>query len=382
MNLPLYIAWRYLFARKRAGVVNLISAVSAAGLAVGTTALVLILSVYNGFNRIIDDNLGQFDPDIRVCRADGDYFRESDLELSLADSSLVLNAGASLEFDAFLSYGERQSAAHILGSSDSVLLKKGELDLAAVGASLAARTGISPRFLAPIRLYSPDRSSRISITGPESSLLSAEVYPDRIINVNSEINESLVMIPIGTARALFGIDGMCSSLDIRLLDSSDETVRKFIEGTDAGEEFVLKDRYAQHKDLYRMMSLEKAAVYGVLLLVALIVALNIFSCLSMLRIEKEYDMGSLRSLGADEKSIRRIFACEGCLISAAGIIPGLVLGIALTLLQQHFGIIRLPGNMLSEAYPVVLKARDVILSTAGVSAISLIVSLAASRLTR
>lgn len=378
MNVPLRIAWRYLFAKKSHNVINVMSFVSAFGMAVGTAALILILSVYNGFNRIIDTSLGDFDPDVAICREDGDFFSEEDLHPVFADSTAVAAIGHRLQFDGFLTYGEAQSAAHVCGTDSDFSLVNGDIRFAAIGATLAEKMKISPRFLSPITVYCPDRTAKFSVVNPEASIRRADVYPGRLFSVNADIDAGTIVIPLETARELFGIEGICSSLDIRLNDGSAGSVKRFISSVSIPEGFVALDRKGQHKELYRMMELEKAAVFAILLLVVLIVALNIFSSLSMLRIEKEYDMGTLRAMGAQESDIRKVFVYEGWLISLAGMLTGLVIGIALVLLQQHFGFVKLPGNLLVDAYPVCLSAWDVILSSAGVALIGLLISLLAS----
>lgn len=375
MNLPLFIAFRYLFARKTHNVINVMSSVSAAGIAVGTAALIIILSVYNGFNRIIEDNLGDFDPDVAICRSDGGFFGAGELTPVFSDSAAIACMGHRLEFEGFMTYGTGQSAVLITGSESDPTLVRGDLMLAAVGAGLAARLGVNPGFTDSVTLYSPDRTGRISLADPESSLRRIKVFPEKLFSVNADIDANSIIIPLNAAQELFGIDGICTSLDIRLCDGSADAVSSFIASTSVPEGFVLLDRRGQHRELYRMMALEKAAVYAILLLVVLIVALNIFSSLSLLRIEKEGDVGTLRAMGAQETDIRRIFLFEGWLISVAGTLAGVVAGVLLTLLQQHSGLVKLPGNMLVDAYPVVLSARDVLISAAGSGAIGMAVSL-------
>lgn len=382
MNLPLFIAGRYLFARKSHNVINVISAVSAIGMALGTAALVLILSVYNGFNSIIDRNLSDFDPDVRIADASGGFNLPSDADIApLLEDPDVESYSHSLEFNAFLTYGEGQGAAHIVGTDGDISLHRGDVKLAAVGAGLARKLGINPRFLDPLVIYSPDREKKISLADPMVAMHVAEVYPDRLFSVNAEIDEGTVLIPLETAQELFGIEGVTSSLDIRLSDNSDKAVRNYIKRhqDSLGPGFVMKDKYGQHPELYRMMRLEKAAVFLILLFVVLIVALNIFGSLSMLIVEKQNDISTLSALGADGRTIRRIFIYEGWLVSLLGMAVGLVVGVALALLQQRFGLVKMPGNYLVDAYPVVLKLRDVLLSAAGVAVVGLLISLASSR---
>lgn len=376
MNLPLYIAWRYLFARKSHNVINVLSAISVVGMAVGMAALILILSVYNGFNRIVDENLSDFDSDVKVCMADGGYEVPDSLAVLFSNDPDVCKVSRTLEFEAFLTYGESQGGARVLGTDGDLSLRRGDLKIASVGVGLARTMGINTSFLDPLKIYSPDRNKPFSPMNPTASLREVSVFPEHLINVNAEVDESLVMVPLETARELFGIDGACSSVDVHLKDNSDRAIKRFIERYTAlaAEGFVFKDKYGQHPELFKMMKMEKMAVFLILMFVVLIAALNIFSSLSMLIIEKRGDISTFESLGADESVIRRVFVYEGWLISLIGMAIGLVIGVSAALVQQHFGIVRMPGNFLVDAYPVVLKFWDVLASLAGVGIIGFLVS--------
>lgn len=383
MNPSLFIVWRYLFSKKSHNVINVISLISAVGMAIGTAALVLIMSVYNGFNGIVEDNLSAYDPDVRICGSgDGvDYFLSDSLFPSILEDPEVVGVNHILEFEAFLTYGEKQAAAHVIGTDGDMSLRRGDVRLAAVGAGLAADLGVNVHFLDPLIIYSPDREKKLSLLNPMESMRSVEVYPERVLSISSDVDGGTVLIPMETARELFGKADACSAIDLTLSDSSDRAVRKFIKrhSDRLGPDFSMKDKYGQHPGVYRMMRLEKAAVFLILLFVVLIVSLNIFGSLSMLIVEKHNDIGTLRSIGADDRMIRRVFVYEGWLVSLLGMTVGLIAGIVLALLQQRFGLITLPGNYLIEAYPVALKLRDVFLSVAGVSLIGLVISVAASR---
>lgn len=376
MNLPLYIAWRYLFARKSHNVINVLSAISAVGMAVGTAALVLILSVYNGFNGIVEQTLSDFDPDVKVCTAEGGYDVPDSLVALFSGDPDVCTVSRSLEFEAFLKYGENQGAARLVGTDGDMSLRRGELKIASVGAGLARTMGINPAFLDPLEIYSPERYRPFSPANPLASLRKVEVFPEHLLNVNAEIDESTVMVPLETAQELFGKQGACSSVDVRLNDNSDKAVKGFIRryGQLSESGLVLKDKYGQHPELYRMMRTEKTAVFLILIFVVLIVALNIFSSLSMLIIEKKGDIGTLVSLGADEGLVRRVFVYEGWLISLLGMLAGLIAGVAAVLIQQNYGIIKMPGNYLVDAYPVALKSGDIAVSLVVVGVIGLLVA--------
>lgn len=382
MNVPLFIAARYLFGRKSHNVINVISAISAAGMAIGTAALILILSVYNGFDAVIEKNVGDISPDLLLVSGDGAaHFRpDSALVERLAADSRVRSVRRTLEENVFLSYGDQQGLARAKGVEEGYgedgaaehvyegefRLRKGELPNAVIGATIARKMGIHPRFTEPLTMYYPDREGRISPTNPAASARSEKVFPAGLMSISSDTDAELVIVPLELMRSLMGSRGdEVSGMEIMLADNSRRAVKRF--KRDYSAECTLLDRYEQQPTLFKMMKYEKAAVFLILLFVVIIVALNIFGSLSMLIIEKQEDIGTLHALGADDRMVKRIFMTEGWLVSLAGLAVGLVIGITLALLQQHLGIVKMPGNFLMESYPVVLKAGDVLLTAAGVA---------------
>lgn len=370
MKLELKIAGRYLFARKSHNVINVISGISAAGMAIGTAALVIILSVYNGFNKIIDDNLSDFDPDLRIVAADRGVFSADTLPAAI---SLIpgITLQEVLEFDAFVSYEGRQSVVRIKGSDGSGLYS-GELPQAFVGAGIAAKLGMNPAFTSPAVLYYADRNRKISMLHPESALRSEKVFPAHIFSVNPEIDDRMIIVPIDVARRLYDSDGV-SSVEICAEPDSGTSLETCKSLVPAG--FEALDRHRQHPEMYRMMKLEKFAVFSILVLVVLLVALNIYGSLSMLIMEKRQDIVSLRAMGATDSMVRRIFVLEGWSISALGMAVGLTFGVVVVLLQARFGIVAMPGNFLVTSYPVALQVTDVILCAAAVLATGLVIAL-------
>ena len=382
MNLPFFISRRYLSARKSLGVIHLISAISAAGMAVGTAALILILSVYNGFDGIIKDNLSDLDPDILIRPAEGKSFiPEGKAFDAMYDDPEIASISSVVSENVFLSYASHQELAFAKGvdaayEEESRMdrhmvegefsLHRGELPLASVGAGLAYRMGMHPRFLNRMTIWFPDRESNISLSNPAASLQQVEVRPGSIFAVNNDIDGKLVFLPIETMRKLLRYDREVSSLELRFSPGADaaKVLRRTAEALGPG--FEALDRYHQNPVLYKMMRYEKAAIFLILLFVVIIIAFNIFGALSMLLIEKREDIGTLRALGADERTISRIFVLEGWLISLIGLAAGLVLGLSLALLQQHFGFVKMPGNFLVSAYPVIVRAPDILLTAAGV----------------
>lgn len=391
MNVRLFIARRYLFARKSHNVINVISAISAIGMAIGTAALVLILSVYNGFDDLIRRNIGDLAPDLLMASPTGSakFTPDSLLIDALAADQRVESVRYTLEDNVFLTYGDRQSIARAKGVEDGFeeseklkshitegvsAIRKGDTPAAIVGAGLARGLGLHPRFLDQLVLYYPDKNGRISPSNPAASAVSRSVIPAGIISVSTDTDASLVIVPLYIMQALTGAeDGLVSGVEINLKDNSPRSVRRF--KRDYAGQCTLLERHEQQRDLFKMMKYEKAAIFLILIFVVLIVALNIYGSLSMLIIEKEDDIATLHALGASDRLVRQIFVLEGWLISLCGLIVGLVAGTALALAQQRFGLVKMPGNYLVEAYPVVVKFGDILLTAAAVALIGLIVAL-------
>ena len=247
-----------------------------------------------------------------------------------------------------------------------------------VGAGLAYEMGINPRFLSGIEIYFPSRTRKISMSNPLASVEYIKVWPSGLFSVNSEIDNKLMILPIDKMRELLEYDSEVSAIELRVMEGTSEKefrqLRKELQ-TRLGDSFKVKDRFEQNESLYKMMKYEKAAIYMILIFIIIIIAFNIFGSLTMLIIEKKTDIQTLRSLGAQEQLIRRIFVLEGWLISLAGLAAGLVTGIGFALLQQHFGLIKMPGHGIVQAYPIILSWIDIMLTSAGVAAIGYIIAM-------
>ncbi len=399
MNLPLYFARRYLFARKSHNVINIISAISAIGMAFGTAALIIILSVYNGFDALVSDSLSDLDPDYLLTSRSGRVFTPSDsLMADLRADEKVLSVEKVLKDRVFATYDGRQSVAVAKGVepgseqtsqlrghvvAGQYALGKGELAQCAVGVGIARTLGVNPSFLASLTLYYPDRDRNISAANPLASVESVSMRPSCTFSVSQDVDNSLIILPIGTLRELLGYSGdEVSGVEIRLMDElSHREIRSFEKqvSASAGEEFELLDRYRQNESIFRMMKYEKAAIFLILIFIIIIIAFNIFGCLTMLIIEKEGDIATLRSMGATDSTIHRIFTVEGWLISLLGLAAGLLIGIAFALIQQRFGIIRMPGGFMTNAYPVILQLSDILITALGVTIVGYIIAWIPSR---
>lgn len=390
MRPDFYIARRYLVARKSLGVIHAISWISAIGMAVGTAALVLILSVYNGFDRVIEESISDLSPDVLVTPVHGKYFvPEGPAFDALMDDPRIAQICSVVEEEVFVSYGGRQELARAKGVDavyeeetllrdhvveGSFSLHDGSLPQAALGATLARKLGVHPRFVEPLVLYYPRRGARIPLAGPAAALGSVKVSPSALLSVNATTDEELLIVPLEQMRSLLGLGDEVSGLELRLMGAVNRRILRELQEL-LGDDYLVQDRYRQQSDIYKMMRYEKLAIFLILLFVMLIIASNIFGSLSMLAIAKQEDMHTLRALGADGRLRRRIFIWEGCLVSLVGLVAGLVVGVVLALLQQHFGLVKMPGGFFLQSYPVVLQAADLLWIILGVGVIGLLITL-------
>jgi len=394
MNLPLFIAGRYLFARKSHNVINIISAISVIGMAVGTAALIIFLSVYNGFDGIIRKSLSDLDPDYLISPSKGKTFIPEGEAFDWAyDCPYVLTMSSILQENVFVSYDGRQGVAKAKGV-DAVFedesgvrdyvrqgefrLHNGSMPMCAVGSGFAYKMNISPNFLAPLEIWFPDREESISLTNPMASIRSLSARPSCVFSINSDVDASLIILPLESMRSLLGYENEVSGVEIRLTPDCTRRQKKEVFNTlqtMLGDDFKVLDRISQNESLYKMMKYEKASLFLILVFIIIIIGFNIFGSLSMLIIEKQEDIETFRSLGADDPLIRRFFVLEGWMISLLGLAIGLVLGIALTLIQQKFGVIPMPGNYLVSSYPVQLKWSDVLVTSLSVAVIGYLIAL-------
>lgn len=366
-----------------------------AGMAIGTAALIIILSVYNGFDDLVKGMMKGIEPDLMITPATGKVFvPQGEVYDWIYEQDQVWNMCTVLQEQVFLNYGSRQGVALAKGvdeiyQQESPLIDhvrdgafsfhKGDVPLAVVGAGLAYKMDINPRFMTGIEMYFPSRTRRISLSNPAASTERVKVWPSGTFSVNADIDASTLLVPIECMRELLEYkDGEVSSVEIRLVEGTSSSDLKAIQEQIArklGPDFVVRDRYQQNEALYKMMRYEKAAIYLILIFVVIIIAFNIFGSLSMLIIEKKDDIETLRSMGATSSLIRKIFVLEGWLISLVGLLAGLVVGLLFAWAQQRFGLISMPGNFVVSAYPSRLVLSDVLITVGGVALIGYIVAL-------
>ena len=394
MHLPLFIARRYLFAKKSHNVINIISAISAVGMAIGTAALIIILSIYNGFDELVKSTLSNVEPDILITPAkgkvfipEGEAFDRIKANPMIGEYDLILQENVFVDYDGHQGIAKAKGvdsafeaesplAEHITNGEFS--LHKGQLPQMVVGAGLAYKMGMNPAFLASAELYFPIRDRNFSLANPAASIETVRMRPSGIFSVNQQIDDDLMIVPIEEMRKLLGYEKEVSGVEIRLAEGSTaKDIRSAIKHIqkELGPEFKVLDRFRQNPSLYKMMRYEKAAIFLILIFVIIIIALNIFGSITMLIIEKKDDIETYRSLGATDQMLRRTFTLEGWLISLLGLAAGLVIGIGFSLAQQHFGFIKMPGSFLVNAYPVILQWQDVLATIIGVALIGYIIAL-------
>ena len=394
MHLPFYIARRYLVAKKSHNVINIISAISAAGMAIGTAALVIIMSIYNGFDSLIKTMMSKVEADLVIVPAHGKTFvPEGEVYDWIYEQEEVKNMCCVLQEQVFISYDGKQSLCQAKGVDwvfeDETPLKdyirngefklhKGDIPMASIGSGLAWEMGINPRFLSPIELYFPSRTRKISLSNPAASIESIKVWPSSIFSISQDVDSDLLILPIEKMRELLEYDDEVSAVEIRVVESAgDDRIKSLQKEISAriGSDFRVKNRFQQNESLYKMMKYEKAAIYMILIFIIIIIAFNIIGSLSMLIIEKKEDIGTLRSMGATEATIRKIFSLEGWMISLSGLAIGLIFGIGFSLAQQHWGFIKMPGSFIVQAYPIILSWSDILLTIVGVAVIGYITAL-------
>jgi lipoprotein-releasing system permease protein len=378
VKLSLYIAKRYLFAKKSRNAINIISAVSVAGVAVGTMALIIILSVFNGLETMVSAIFNTFDPDIKITASEGKTFIPDTARLKLLSNVDGLSCySLSIEENALLKYGDRQFIATIKGVDDNYAMVtnidssmwEGDFILrndkgrtfAIPGLGVAQYLGIRINFITPLNIIVPRNTGSISINA-ENSLKNRYIFPSGIFEVEKEYDSKYVYIPIEIARELTETENGVTSVEIRFTEQADPRIVQNTVTKIFGKGFLVQNRYEQQELFYKVMRSERLAIFFILTLILIIASFNIIGSLTMLIIEKERDIEILKSLGADNNLIRKIFIFEGWLISIIGAIAGIILGFVICWLQQTYGLVKLQSNsLIMDAYPVVMKIKDFII---------------------
>ena len=402
---PLFVARRYLFARKRHLTTGIISVISVCGVALATAALVVTLSVFNGFRDMVASFFTALDPELKVTPTEGKTIAADDpllAELKALDFIQVYTE--TLQDQALIVGNERQWVVNIKGVSDSyaqqadldaILYGDGDfclhadvLEYGVMGIRLASALGLGTNYEGGLPIYAPRRGERVNMGNPMQSFNSDELYsPGVVFNTNqAQYDATYILTSLAFARRLFDQQGRLSAVELKLkpgtnLRSAKATIRQLL-----GERYLVQDRYEQQADTFRIMQIEKFIAYLFLSFILLVASFNIISSLSMLMIEKQENVATLRALGANDSQIRQIFLFEGWLISGIGALLGIVGGLALCWAQIRFGFVKLgasEGSFVVDAYPVSIQGTDVLLTFLTVLLVGLIaVWLPVRRMTR
>lgn len=386
-NLSLKIAFRYLFSKKSHSAINMISMVSVCGVAVITMALVCTLSVYNGFQEVIGNLYSAIDPQIKIEPLRGKTLDTDAEEFGMIASwPEVEEFSPVVEDNALAVYRGKQTPVLLKGVPENYdkltnigeLLLNGEFilhdtitDYAVMGAGVAMQIEAGAQYSQPLEIYVPKRDSRVNMANPSSSFNQARVFVSSVFAVNEpEYDNQLVLVPLRLAREIFNYSTQATAIEIKLKPDVDEKklIARMQEVLGAG--YLVKDRMMQQETAFRFMQIEKWITFLIMVFILMVATFNVIGSLSMLIIDKEADIRTLRNLGADKKLISRIFLTEGWLISILGAGTGILLGVVLCLLQQAYGWLRLgqtTGVLVVDAYPVRLEWADTLIIAAVVS---------------
>lgn len=395
MSLVRFIAFRYLFAKKRTNFINIVTGISFGGVLVGAAALIVVLSVYNGLEELTQGMYSKFNPDIRVRPLTSKLFSRAEMQRQLEQFPQINGISYSIEENALFRYGDRELVGVIKGVDSAFVeltqvnetMVRGEyvlrdgfgLPYAMLGVGIGYQLQISLNdYRRGIEVYMPARGKKIDLLRPEASFVKRSLQPAGIFDVQPEINQQYVLVPLVFVSDLLGVDE----------DQVGEVAMQLKQGIQAanfakslqtalGSDFEVKDRYRQQEAVFKIFQTEKWWTYFFLLLIVLVAALNLVGALSMLVIEKQRDIAILGSLGASKSMLFGIFMAVGSLITFIGASLGIGLGALLCWLQQQYEFIRFAGEgaFVVSAYPVSLRFSDAVIVFAGVLAIGALCTL-------
>lgn len=364
--------------------------ISVCGITVATMALVCALSVFNGFTDVVANTFSAFDPELQITPAKGKVFDPTSKKIEEIKALPEIEfTSESLEDNALIKFADRQEPIILKGVSANFInlanvnnliidgkfsLREGDIENGVIGAGMAMFLGVRAGFLDPVELYAPKRNERINLANPATAFTQSEVFVSGVFALNQQkYDDQMFIVSIDLARELFHYDKEISSLDIKVKDGYNvDKVHDKIKSILGKDELLVKNRFEQQADLYRMVNVEKWVTFLILCIILIIAVFNVIGSLTMLIIEKDEDVRILKSLGANNTLITRIFLFEGWLITFVGAVVGVTLGLTLCLLQQYFGLLKLgntPGAFVIDAYPVSVQALDIVLIFVTVSII-------------
>jgi len=391
MNFPFFISKRYFVSKKSQSAINIISWISLGGVAVGTMALVVVLSVFNGFDDVIQSLFNSFDPDIKITLKEGKVFDlNADNIANIEHLQEVDKVTYVLEESALLQYGDKQYIAQMKGVSTNYpdsnpikskvshgefLLSKNNVPFALIGAGVAYYLGVDPNFVKPLNIYIPRRDA--DINDAENAFTHQLISISGEFSIEQDIDAKYFIVPYDFASKALDYSNKVSALEIKLKDYSLVEKAQAKINQIVGTEFHVKNRYQQQEMFYKIMKSEKWAIFFILTFILIVASLNIIGSLTMLIIDKKRDIQTFGYLGANWKDIRRIFLFNSWINVIIGAVIGLFIGLAVCSAQIYFGFIKLQGSgsFVIENYPVKIVATDILLVFFTVIAIGYLTSL-------
>ena len=383
MNFPFFVARRYLFSKKSTHAINVISGISAVGVSVATMALVVTLSVFNGFHDLVASLFTNIDPQIKVTPVKGKSTPADDPILTkIRQLPQVEVATETVQDIALATYNGRQAMVVVKGVQDNfdslthikdILMGNGTYELHAadlnygiLGIRLAETLQTGYSYKNPLKLYAPKREGQLNMANPEDGFVEDELYSPGVLFMvkQAKYDKNHIITSIAFARNLFGQQGMISSLEMRLKPGSDFDAVKSKMQKIAGDKYHVCDRFEQQEDTFNIMKIEKLMAYIFLTFILMVACFNIIGSISMLIIDKKNDVVTLRNLGASDKQIVRVFLFEGRMISSIGAVVGILIGLLLCWLQQEYGLVglgRSSGSFVVDSYPVSVHPEDIVL---------------------
>ena len=375
MNLSIFIARRYLFSKKKQNAINIISIISMVGVAIGTTALIVVLSVFNGIDTLLTEATDTFTPDLTISPAKGKFIEtDSSLLEKLAKIPGIASYDPVVEENSLVKFKDKLVPVVVKGVdstyADHVNIRQSVISgiytleeegkpTVVMGYGIAAALKIRMGLSSPATFYDPDRKAS---SASSSALNNLQIYPLGIFSAQQDIDGKYVITGIETARELFGVPGQISKIEIKLQDPDQAISLKEELSSQLKPIYKVEDKYDLNRSFYAMMKSEKLAVFLILLFILLIASFNIIGSVSMLIIDKKEDIGIYRALGMTKEKIISIFKLEGNLITGFGALIGLILGTLLCLLQEYYGFITLGnGSYIVSAYPVKVITSDVLI---------------------
>ncbi len=377
MQFSLFMARRYLFSKKSHNLINVISLISMIGLGIGTAALIVVLSVFNGFEHVISSLYQSFNPDFMITAKQGKTFHYAQFPVEkIQQLSGVAQVVQVVEEDALFKYGDKQYIGKIMGFSPNYMkvnkldtmmragtfvLQSGKANFAVVGAGVAWFLGINTHDTQQLLTVLVPHRGNASSFNFQNAFNSEVTQPVGVFSVQQDFDQKYVLVPLRFARELLNYSDEVTSLEVFLKENaSADEIQKKIEDI-AGEQFVIKNRFQQNEMLFKIMKSEKMAVFLILVFILILSSFNMIGSVAILIVEKMKDLAVLKSMGADMQTLRRIFFRHGIMISLISAASGLIAGFVILWLQQHFGLVRLGsgnGGFIINAYPVQMQLLD------------------------